>query len=190
MDIRAPLSVLLEINLRFCKKKIFFSSFTKFLDRQWTYETTLKKNTFHTSASRVKPLVEVEAKYVSADMFQFYKVWAAQSKHPALVRKEKKVWHCINSLQCFAHWGWTGAEGVDGCPGPTAAWHRGTENPSVWGTLHLLCSAHSTIDMRLPFVLSTKTIQVSPDRSRTPWTQYLTAAHVQICRVQKSLWKW
>lgn len=70
-------------------------------------------------------------------MFQFCKLWAAQSKHPALVCKEKKLWHCINSLQCFAHWGWTGAEGVDGCPGPTAAWHRGTENPSVWGTLHL-----------------------------------------------------
>lgn len=76
---------------------------------------------------------------------------------------------------------------MEGCPGPTAAWHGGTENPSVWGTLHLLCSAHSTIDMRLPFVLSTKTIQVSPDRSRSPRTQYLTAAHVQMCREQKSL---
>ncbi|TNM88372.1 hypothetical protein fugu_004626 [Takifugu bimaculatus] len=76
---------------------------------------------------------------------------------------------------------------MEGCPGPTAAWHGGTENPSVWGTLHLLCSAHSTIDMRLPFVLSTKTIQVSPDRSRSPQTQYLTAAHVQMCREQKSL---
>lgn len=99
----------------------------------------------------------------------------ALSKHTLLVYKEKKVWHCINSLQCFAHWGWTGAEGMDGCPGPTAAWHGGTENPSVWGTLHLLCAAHSPIDMSLRFVLSTKTIQVSPDCcSRLP-TQYLTA---------------
>lgn len=116
-------------------------------------------------------------------MFQFYKVWAAQSKHPALVCKEKKVWHCINSLQCFAHWGWTGAEGVDGCPGPTAAWHRGTENPSVWGTLHLLCSAHSTIDMRLPFVLSTKTIQVSPDSLNTIPDSSSTRANMQSAEV-------
>lgn len=97
-------------------------------------------------------------------------------QHIHLVYKEKKVWRCINSLQCFARWGWTGAEGMDGCPGPTAARRRGTEHPSVWGTLHLLCPAHSPFDTTLPFVLSAETIQVSPDGSSRLPTQHLTAS--------------
>lgn len=43
-----------------------------------------------------------------------------------------------------------GAEGMDGCPGPTAAWRWGTDSPSLWGTLLLLCPTHWTIDLRLP----------------------------------------
>lgn len=191
------LCVWLEKTFSFATKKkpiLRFSLLGEDVDRRWTDETTFpaKKNTFHTccasSSARVGALGETEVKYVWADTFPFYKLWAAPSEPPLLVFKEKKVWLCINSLQCFARWGWTGAEGMEGCPGPTAAWHGSTENPSVRGTLHLLCSAHSTIDMRLPFVLSTKTIQVSPDRSRR--TQYLTAARVQMCREQKAPWRW
>ncbi len=35
-----------------------------------------------------------------------------------------------------------GVEGMDGCPGPTAAWRWGTDSPSLWGTLLLLCPTH------------------------------------------------
>lgn len=159
-----------------------FSGINKVLDTWGTDEATFpaKKKTFHTHCAASSACVGVLCRKQKWNMcklthFNSTNSGLALSKHILLVYKEKKVWHCINSLQCFAHWGWTGAEGMDGCPGPTAAWHGGTENPSVWGTLHLLCAAHSPIDMRLPFVLSTKTIQVSPDCcSRLP-TQYLTA---------------
>lgn len=42
-----------------------------------------------------------------------------------------------------------GAKGMDGCPGHTAAWRWGTDSPSLWGTLPLLCPKHWTIDLQL-----------------------------------------
>lgn len=72
-----------------------------------------------------------------------------------------------------------GVEGMDGCPGPTAAWRWGTDSPSLWGTLLLLCPAHWTIDLRLTRLRCTNTGQVSTDSSRAEWTQYLTTPHMQ-----------
>lgn len=71
------------------------------------------------------------------------------------------------------------AEGMDECPGPTAAWHWGTDSPSLWGTLPLLCPTHWTIDLRHPHVRYTNTAQVSTDSSRVQWTQYLTTSCMQ-----------
>lgn len=72
-----------------------------------------------------------------------------------------------------------GAEGMDGCLGPTAAWRWGTGSLSVWDTLLLLCPTHWTIDLRLPHVHCANTAQVYTDSSSTLWTQYLTTSHMQ-----------
>lgn len=72
-----------------------------------------------------------------------------------------------------------GVEGMDGCPGPTAAWRWGTDSPSLWGTLLLLCPTHWTIDLRLPRLRCANPAQVSTDPSRAQWTQYLTASRMQ-----------
>lgn len=106
----------------------------------------------------------------------------------------RPMWKSFYSLQCFRLTVY-GAEGMDGCLGPTAAWCWGTGSLSVWGTLLLLCPTHYTIDLRLPHVRCTNAAQVNTDSRSALWTQCLTAFHMQtlICLAALSkhdfLWK-
>lgn len=81
----------------------------------------------------------------------------------------------IWTLKVFAACSVLGTVCMDGCPGPTAARRWGTDSPSLWGTLPLLCLTHWTIDVELRHVRYTGTAQVSTDLRRARWTRYLTS---------------